>query len=153
LPRMPRAIELDPRHEAIAAVLARGPVPLDPPLLAALRAALDAHRLERGLEHIESVLANEQRGLEALRARTSDPPVDRTSRLLVVADDGSPRFYREVDRLLARHADRLLGMRVAAPTAAFARAIFGRELLVRAVLVTDREATTAVLFALAGTQG
>jgi len=161
VPKLPREIEADPARAAIEAALARAArplwaggslavarVPLDPALEAALVAAMNAHRLERGLERVEQVLHAEQRGLDALQVRQGGPPVDRASRLLVVADDGTERFYRDVEKLLLRHADRLLGIGVEAPSSRLAKAVFGRDILVKAALVSDRSATSAVLRAL-----
>jgi hypothetical protein len=159
VPRLPRAIEIDPHRAAIEAALARDArplwpggtlpvahVPVEPSFERALAAAQEAHQLARGLEQAEALLASEQKGLDALRERQGTALADRTSRLLVVASDGSERFYRQVERLLLRHADRLLGLRLEAPFEQLA--LFGREALVRAVLVTDRDGVTDVLRAL-----
>ncbi|MBA2322190.1 MAG: hypothetical protein H0V89_13680 [Deltaproteobacteria bacterium] len=162
--KLPREIEANPRHAAIAAVLARDAralwsdgtlavahVPLDAPLEAALVAASNARQLQRGLERIEQVLEGEQRGLDALHEKQGTAPANRASRLLLAADEGSERFYRLVERLLLRHGDRLLGLRVEASPARLSQAIFGRDLLVKAVLVSDRDGVTSVLRSLGPT--
>lgn len=161
--KLPRAIEADPRRAAIEATLARDVRPLwtggalavshvafGAPLQAALLAAMNAHQVQRGLEQLTGTLASEQKGLDALRARQGGPPVDRASRLLVVAEDGSERFYRQVEALLLRHADRLLGLRVLAASSAFSLPLFGPDALVKALLVTDRDGVVSVLRALDG---
>src|SRR5262245_15672681 len=111
-PRLPRAVELDPRAGAVQAALRVAAAPLwpgaqeevpvvaaSPALRAALQAARVAGQLERGLESITASLDAEARGL---RAAGMDQ-VARISRLVLVSDDGSERFYRQVAALLRAH--------------------------------------------------
>lgn len=160
--RLPRAVEADPALAArVERVLAGGRplwregtipvahVPLDDALAAALRRARLAGELVRGLEGAEAALAAEERGLR-LAARADAPRGARVSRLLLLADDGAERFYRQAESLLRRHAPRLLAVRLAADAAALGGLLFGPGRTARAVLLERKEAVAAALAALAG---
>jgi hypothetical protein len=160
MPRLPRFIESDPRREALEALLARDArplwakgtlpvahVPYGAPLQRALGDALNQRQLERGLENIEAVLGREQKGLDVRRLRSGSGATDRTSRLLVIADDGSERFYRECEALLVRYADRVLGLRVDAPPGRLA-GLFGPDALIKVLLVSERASVVPVLLSL-----
>ena len=56
-----------------------------------------------GYENIEKELASERKGLQHVN-NTSD----RISRLLIVSNDGSPRFYRELTYLQHKEGARVL---------------------------------------------
>ena len=117
--RLPKPLLADPRAEHLAGELAARARPLwpggelhavhaesGPDLEAALRAAFSAGRIVRGLEGAERVLAAEQQGLDHVDRTTGVARGGRVSRLLVLADDGSERFYRNVELLLRRHGPR-----------------------------------------------
>lgn len=160
--KFPREIEADPRRAAVEATLAKDVRPLwtggsvavphlpfADPFEQALIRALRGKRIERGLEHIDDVLDRESKGLEATRAKHGTPASNRISRLLVMADDGAERFYRQCDSTLRRHRDRVLGLRVTVPSSQLSEKLFGADKLVKVLLVSDREAVTKVLLALA----
>jgi hypothetical protein len=160
--KLPRNIETDPRREAIENVLARDMRPIwdkgtlnvahiafHDELEKALIAARVGRQLERGLENVEKILKNEEPGLAALRERQGAPFANRASRLLIIADDGTERFYRSCESLLYRHADRVLGLRVAVASDRLAENLFGPEKFAKALLVTERAAVANVLLALA----
>jgi hypothetical protein len=163
MPKLPREVEADPRREAVERSLARDVrppwpgakvttprVPFTPALETALHHALLSKHLLRGLEAIDAQLDIERRGIEAARSKQQSPPADRTSRLLVLADDGSERFYRQCEATIARNADRLLAIQVEAPSDRLAAKLYGADKLVKVVLVSDRDSVTRVLLALAG---
>ena len=56
-----------------------------------------------GYEGIEKTLASERAGLQKV-----DNQSERVSRLLLVSNDGSPRFYRELGFLNKKHGERVL---------------------------------------------
>jgi hypothetical protein len=95
------------------------------------------------------VLAGEQRGLERVDRETGVVRGGRISRLLVLADDGSERFYRSVDFLLRRHAPRVLALRLDVSEARLGSLLFGPEEVARLLLIQHKEAVTGVLLALA----
>ena len=156
--RLPRAIESDPRCDEVRAALATSNVPLwsgsdvvvasvvdSPAIRSALQAASTAGQLERGLETIAAALDGEARGL--LAAGLGD--ADRVSRLLIVSDDGSERFYRQVERLLRAHGDRVLALRVRCGASTLGELLFGPDATAKAVAVSRKSAVAAVLLALA----
>jgi hypothetical protein len=161
-PRLPKSLQDDPGAAHLARELAarseplwaRGEtgatrVALAPALEAALRSAFSSGRVVRGIDAAEKVLAGEQRGLERVDRETGVVRGGRISRLLVLADDGSERFYRSVDFLLRRHAPRVLALRLDVSEARLGSLLFGPEEVARLLLIQHKEAVTGVLLALA----
>jgi hypothetical protein len=161
-PRLPRAVEDEPRAAHLSRALAgcsqplwagaelRVPqVDLTPAVEAALKSASSARRIVRGLEAAERALAAEAEGLSHVDRTTGVPRGERVSRLLVLADDGAERFYRRVESLLRRHAPRVLALRVSADQHVLGRLLFGPDQVARLLLVEHKAAVSAVLLALA----
>jgi hypothetical protein len=160
--KLPKDVVSDPRHDAVVSLLAahasplweggRAPVArvaMTPALAATLRAGLGSSLVVQGLELATEKLSAEQHGLEVARRKTPGAPTSpRVSRLLLVADDGSTRFYRDVDALLAKHADRLLVCRLDLAGEALGEALFGQPKLVRSTLVLDKSLVAKALLAL-----
>jgi hypothetical protein len=162
-PPFPRAVEADACAPALGVRLARGARPLwreaatvvpvvqvDAALTAALAHAGRAGMLVLGLEAAAATLDREERGLAAVAARERSARPSRVSRLLLLADDGAERFYRAAEGIGRRHAGRLLTCRLDAPSRTLGRAVLGREVGVKAVLVQHKDAVVAVLRAIAG---
>jgi len=161
-PRLPRKIADDPAAAGLADELAarseplwnRGEfgatrVSLTPAVGAALKSAFSTGRVVRGIDAAEKVLAGEQRGLERVDRATGADRGGRVSRLVVLADDGSERFYRSVDFLLRRHEPRVLALRLDASQDALGSLVFGPEQVARLLLIQHKDAVAAVLLALA----
>lgn len=162
-PKLPRALEEDPRAAEVEKILAQrrevlwangalavSRVAFAEPLVAALLVAKRGRALERGLEGIDIVLAGEAKGLNAARIKHGQPVASRISRLLVMANDGSERFYRNVESMLKKHHDRVLALVVDADSEQFAERLFGPGKQAKVVAVTDRTAVVQVLLALVG---
>lgn len=121
-------------------------------LTARLKVALTSVRangqLLGGLEAIETNLQREQAGL-ANRATnsTSGEVLERVTRLLLVSEDGSERFYRAVESLAKRIGDRLLVCKLEVPANVLGQ-FFGADANVKAILVTRKEFVGRVLTAL-----
>lgn len=160
--RLPRKVEEEPAAARLASQLAEraqplwaggeasvAPAELTPVLAAALKSAYSAGRIVRGLEGAERTLGVEARGLQHVDRKTGAPRGERVSRLLALADDGSERFYREVDSLLRRHAPRVLALRLLRDEDALGQLLFGRDQVARLLLVEHKDAVSAVLLALA----
>jgi hypothetical protein len=122
---------------------------LAPALEAALKSAFSAGRIVRGLESAERVLAAEEHGLKHVDRKTGVERGRRISRLVLLADDGSERFYREVEALLRRHAPRVLALRLSADERALGELLFGPDQVARLLMVEHKDAVSAVLLALA----
>jgi hypothetical protein len=160
--KLPKDVMADPRHDAIRALLERDLVPLwegarhsvptvpcDRTLANILRGALHSGHAAQGLELITEKLAAEQKGLDAAMKRSGEGPHSaRASRLLFIANDGSERFYRDCDGLLARYPQRLLACRIDLPGDALGEALFGAPKLVRSLVVLDKKVVSRALLSL-----
>lgn len=122
--------------------------PFDAALVSAIFEARRARRLVRGLEAAEAALEAQRRGLGAQRVsalQASPRAPQRISRLLLISDDGSDRFYRSVDRLKKKHGAVLEVLRVTCDELQLGAAIFGPGKRVRAFLVEHKDAVVRVL--------
>lgn len=123
-------------------------VGLSAELSAALRSAHGAGMVARGLESAERILSAEERGLRLLNRRTGVKPDVRVSRLLLLTDDGAERFYRHVERLLFRHAPRVMAVRLDVDAAALGELLFGPGHPVRLLMVEHKNAVCELLLAM-----
>lgn len=159
--KLPRALESHPRAKDVEEALSRDSralwvngalsvsrVPFSEPLVVSLGAAMRSRALERGLEGIDVVLAGESKGLEAARIKQGLPVASRVSRVMVMANDGSERFYRHAESTLKKHGERVLGVVVDADSTLFAERLFGAGNQAKVVLVSDRAAVADLLLAL-----
>ena len=71
------------------------------------------------------------------------------SRLLVMADDGAERFYRQVERLLLRHGPRVLAVRLEVDADTLGEVVFGPGRRARLLLLDHKEAVSGVLLSMA----
>lgn len=124
-------------------------VELAPGLEAALRAALVTRRLVRGAELVERALAADAQGLEHVDRTTGVERGQRVSRLVVLADDGSQRFYRNAEALLRRHAPRVMALRLRVDEARLGGTLFGEGEVARMLMIDHKDAVAEVLRALA----
>ena len=160
--RLPRRVEDDRGAAHLASALAarsqllwagsevRVPqVEVSPDLEAVLKSAFSARRIVRGLEGAERVLAAEQRGLKHVDEKTGAARGGRVSRLVVLANDGSERFYRSVESLLHRHTPRVLALRLSVDESGLGQLLFGPDQVARLLLIEHKDAVSAVLLALA----
>jgi hypothetical protein len=160
--RLPRKVEDDPAAAHLASELAAHALPLwagselrvaradlSPALEAALASAFSAGQIVRGLEDAARVLAAEARGLEHVDQRTGAARGARISRLLVLADDGAERFYRNVESLLHKHAPRVLALRLSVDERTLGQLLFGPDRVARLLMVEHKDAVSRVLLALA----
>ena len=162
--RLPKSIEADSDAARSVHDLVRGAGPLwsggrlpvartvlSPALEAALKSAFAAGRVVRGIEDATRVLAAETRGLEQVDRRTGVARGGRVSRLLILADDGAERFYRNAESLLRDHAPRVLALRLSVDQQTLGRLLFGEGQLARLLLIEHKEGVAAVLRAVAST--
>lgn len=161
-PRLPRRVEEAPGAESLTRELTARAEPLwsgaelrvpqaelVPELEAALRSAFSAGQIVRGLEEAERVLAAEERGLSQVDRKTGVARGGRVSRLVLLADDGAERFYRNVESLVRAHAPRVLAIRLKADQNSLGELVFGRNQSARLLLVEHKNAVSAILLALA----
>jgi hypothetical protein len=160
--RLPRQVESDPRAQQLLRILTTKtrllwqgselevPVTaLRPELAAALRNALGAGRVVQSLESAERTLAAEERGLNLVDRRSVVPRGVRVSRLMVMADDGAERFYRQVERLLLRHGPRVLAVCLEVDADTLGELVFGPGHRARLLLLDHKEAVSGALLSMA----
>jgi hypothetical protein len=116
---------------------------------AALTTAGLEGQLVRGLESASRRLRDEKQGLAQADARSGQTRASRMSRLLIVAGDGSKRFYRDIEPLLKHHGERLGVVRFDVDQTTLGGAIYGGESMAKAVLLTHKAALTQFLLAVA----
>ena len=160
--RLPKDVVAHPRHDEVANLLTRrasalweggrneiATLQMTEALSGTLRGALVAGQACQGLELATDKLANEQKGLDAASKKAPESPQNaRVSRILFVANDGSARFYRDVDALLVRYSQRLLACKLDLTGDELGNALRGGSKLVRSVLVHDKTFGAQALLAL-----
>ncbi len=122
--------------------------PLSSKMEAALLSAQNAGHVVRSLESAERMLAAQERGLGLVDRHSGVPRGVRVSRLLVLADDGAERFYRQVERLLRRYGSRVLAVRLEADADALGELLFGTNGRARLLMLNHKEAVSAFLLAM-----
>jgi hypothetical protein len=164
--RLPKLVESDPRGPQLLRRLTAYTPPLwresesDVPvaklnfeLAAALRKAQGAGQLIRGLESTERTLAAEERGLRMADRQIGVKRGVRVSRLLILANDGAERFYRNVETMLHRHGSRVLTVFLQIDAGGLGELLFGPGSIARLVMLEHKKAVVAVLLAMTGDIG
>ncbi len=67
----------------------------------------------------------------------------------MLSDDGSERFYRNVESLIQRHTPRVLALRLTTDEGTLGELLFGPDQRARLLLVEHKDAVSTVLLALA----
>ena len=93
-----------------------------------------------GYESIEKRLLHELRGLQKV-----DNQSERVSRLLIVTNDGSPRFYRELEFLHKKQGGRVMICRLDAGSVIMGGILGLKETPVKAVLLNRKTSVVNVL--------
>ena len=160
--RLPRLVEAHPQGRQVLHILTTHVMPLWPktefevPIMATLsaniRAALlsarNAGHVARSLESVERMLAAQERGLDLVDRHSGVPRGVRISRLLLLADDGAERFYRQVERLLRRYGPRVLAVRLEVDADVLGELLFGTNGRARLLMLNHKEAVGAFLLAM-----
>jgi len=159
--RLPKLVEADPRGSALLQRLIDHTQPIrtgseiSAPV-AQLRGLKDilqsthrARRVVRGLESTEQTLTTEERGLRLADQSTGVTRGGRVSRLILLANDGSDGFYRQVENLLKRHNPRVLAIGLDVDAATLGATLFGVGHPARLLMIQHKAAVAAVLFGVA----
>jgi len=120
-------------------------IELTEPLRAAISFARRCGKARGGLENIETLLQREEAGYTKVEGRGIAIRPTAITRVLVLSDDGSDRFYRHCETLLTRHAPRVLCLRLSSSSTALGAHFFGKESAVKALLVEQKEHVDRVL--------
>lgn len=160
---LPKLVEYDPRGPQLLRNLTAYTQPLwreselDVPaaklnfeLAEELRKAYGAGQLIRGLESAERALAAEERGLRMADRQIGVTRGIRVSRMLILANDGAERFYRNVETMLHRHGPRVLSVLLEIDASALGELLFGPGSIARLVMLGHKQAVSSVLLAMAG---
>ncbi len=117
-------------------------------LESALKGVRQSGQLLGGLEAIENLLQKEQAGLTKVGSISiAKGRVQAASRLVLLSNDGSDRFYRSADNLSRRFGRRVLLCRLDVGSEVLGR-FFGKEASVKALLVMRKDLVSRVLSAL-----
>lgn len=160
--KLTREVEGDPRYLAIKSLLQAdrkvlweksthvvARIPLTSQLGDCLRLLNGQRQLEQGVERIEKILQKEQKGLMALQKKEGTASSERVSRLFLITNDGAERFYRACEKIALRHRERLLLVYIDISSVQLTQTLKGDPTrILKAVLVTDREAVSKILFSL-----
>jgi hypothetical protein len=159
--QLPKLVEADPRGKEILSRLTAHVRPLwpggkimvpavsfKPSLAEVLRIARGAGRLVRSLEGAESKLAAERRGLGLVDQKSGASRGERVSRLLMLADGGAERFYRQVEKLLRQHGPRVLVLLLDVNAETLGQTIFNPDDRVLLLMLDHKKAVSDMLLAL-----
>jgi hypothetical protein len=157
--KIPRNIESDPSFTKILSLLQARTrklrdgsklnvslVGLTDTLTNTLLTAYRSGHVIRGLDAAAEKLDHERSGLLKLKQRVAQG--ERISRLVLMSNDGSKRFYREADRLLERHFPRVLGWVVDIDSSNLGSLLFGPGNSAKIILINHKEAVSQMLVAL-----
>ena len=159
--RLPRLVESDPCGPALlqSLIACARPIRADSEVLvpvvrlegieSVVFYAHRAGRIVRGLETAERTLAGEERGLRLADEKSGVARGGRVSRLLLLANDGSDGFYRQVENLLKRHGPRVLAIRLDVDGAGLGEPLFGAGHPARLLMIQHKEAVAAILLGFA----
>ena len=112
----------------------------DATLRATLKIVYGTGHLIQGLELITETLNKEQRGLRAAQEKAGLPPPQRMSRLMLLSNDGTDRFYKDAETLLRHHGDRLWACVVDVGAAELGLAFTPKGNPAKALMIDDRDA-------------
>jgi len=93
-----------------------------------------------GYSDVEKALENELYGLQNVNNKS-----DRVSRLLIVTNDGSPRFYRQLEFLHKKQGGRVLICRLDVDSSLMGNILELKDKQVKAVLLNRKDSVVNVL--------
>lgn len=156
--RLPKLVESDPRGPALLQSLVdhAQPIRADSEIsVVTAKFHLIEHTLQsihrtgrvvRGLDAAKETLAAEERGLRLADESSGVKRGGRVSRLLLLSNDGSDGFYRQVENMLKRHGPRVLAICLDVDAAGLGAPLFGAGSTARLIMIQHKEAVAEVLF-------
>ncbi len=160
--RLPKLLDSDPRAKDLlrglvesVQPLRRGsyvyvPVARFAGMKNTIKSVHRAGRVVRGLESVKRTLATEKRGMGLVDRSSGVKRGERISRLLLLSNDGSDGFYRQIENLLVRHTPRVLAIRLNVDAPGLGEPLFGPGRLARLLMIQHKDAVAEVLVSLAG---
>ena len=122
--------------------------PITQPIMDALYSARRTGQLIRGFEEAEKKLAAERKGIADSDMKTGSVRNERISRMAVVANDGSERFYRQTKKLVEQNRLRVLAIHLNASSFELGERLFGPGKRVLFLLISHKDSVTDFLTAL-----
>lgn len=163
--KLPRLLESEPCIEGVHKNIASLPqaqwstngrlcleqTTLFPDLKGALFFTRRCGGLQIGIMSIKSLLETEHKGLIAANGPKFFQQAPRVSRLLLVSNDGSPRFYHQCNSVVKAAEGRLVAVQLPIGSKEFSNLLSTKkEGVVRAALVSHRLPVSKTLLALLG---
>lgn len=113
-----------------------------------LNSARRTGRLIRGFEDAEKKLSAERAGIASSDNKTGSSRIERISRLVVVANDGSERFYRQTKKLVEKNHPRVLGILLDVKSFELGEMVFGPGKRALFLLINHKDAAVSFLISL-----
>ena len=117
-------------------------------IINSLYSARRTGRLIRGLEASEKRLNAEREGIANIDVKTGSRRKERVSRLIIIANDGSERFYRQVNKLVGQNRSRVLTIHLDATSFELGERLFGSGKRVLFLLINHKDAVIDLLTSL-----
>ncbi len=105
-------------------------------------------RVLQGLEAAGEQLRREEQGLKKLKAQQGPDHTERVSRLMLVSNDGTKWFYKDIDKICRRYAPRLLCCRLRSNSREIGGLLFGKNSMAKCILIDHKDAVSQVLLSL-----
>ena len=102
----------------------------------------------RGLEDAEKKLAAERTGIENADIKTGSGRKERISRLVIIANDGSDRFYRQTKKLVEQNRLRVLAIQLDVTSFELCERLFGPQKRALFLLINHKDAVINFLTSL-----
>jgi hypothetical protein len=101
--------------------------------------------LIRGMEDAERMLDAERAGIISADMKTGKERVERISRLIVAANDGSNRFYRQIKRIIEKNKPRVMAIELDITSFELGERLFGPGKRALFLLVNHKDAVINLL--------
>ena len=113
-----------------------------------LHSARRSGRLTRGLEDAEKKLSAEKAGIANIDIKTGSQRNERISRLALITNDGSERFYRQTKKLVEQNRPRVLAVHLDMTSVELGERLFGPGKRVLFLLINHKDAVIDFLSSL-----
>ena len=114
----------------------------------ALNSIRRAKRLIRGFEDAEKKLNAERVGIKKVDNKTGSERIERISRIVVVTNDGSERFYRQTKKLVEQNSPRVMAIYLDISSFDLGERLFGPGKRALCLLINHKEAVINFLTSL-----
>jgi hypothetical protein len=105
-----------------------------------LKQTFASEHLIQGLEGISEHLDLELKGLNALKKLPGQTQNKRLSRLILLSNDGSERFYHNAESIVTKHADRAAVCMIDCTSDELGSDVSKKSTPVKALMISERKA-------------